>query len=149
MTTLAYSIPGDPVPKGRPRVYGKRTVTPDRTVAYEAAVRMHTTAALVRARRAGVRWDASARIEVLLVTHRSTRHQFDVDNVAKAWADGAQSVLYANDAQIDDLRVLRGALDAEHPRLVVVVRTWSASEMERLVEHAERCGVPMLMPRTA
>ena len=40
--TLRFTIPGDPVGKGRPRIdtRGKRprTFTPDRTVAYEHAV---------------------------------------------------------------------------------------------------------------
>lgn len=141
MTCIAYEIPGDPVPKARPRVERMRgrivTTTPKRTVAYEAAVRMHTTAALARARRAGVTWDAAGRIEVLLVTHRSTRHQFDLDNVAKAWADGAQSVLYANDAQIDALRIVRGEIDADRPRMTVVVWSMRAAEMAVTVGSAE------------
>lgn len=139
MTLLAYSIPGDPIPKARPRVYGSRTITPASTVRYESLVRMHTTAALARARRAGIRWDTAARIEVQLVTHRATRRQADLDNLAKSWADGAQSILYANDAQIDHLTIARGSVDAKRPRLVVLVRALSVAESEAIALAVEQC----------
>lgn len=130
VTTLVYEIPGEPVPKARPRVERMRgrivTTTPARTVAYESAVRMHTTAALARARRAGVRWPTDARYAVELAVHRSTRQACDLDNLAKAYLDGAQSVLYANDAQIDDLRIVRLEPDKANPRLVVSVRVMDA-----------------------
>lgn len=139
MTLLAFTVPGDPVPKARPRVGRRGTITPQRTRAYEQSVRLHALAALGHLRRAGVRWPADARYEVNLVVHRSTRHVLDVDNVAKSAVDGMQGAVFANDAAVDVLTIARGAPDAESPRLVVTVRAMTLAQSEAVAAAVEQC----------
>lgn len=139
MTLLAFVVPGDPVPKERPRVgrYGGRT--PPRTRAYEQSVRLHALAALGRLKRAGIAWPSGARYEVNLVVHRSTAHVLDVDNVGKAALDGMQGAAFANDAAVDVLTIARGSVDRENPRLVVTVRAMTPAQSAAVALAVEQC----------
>lgn len=114
MTQLAtITIPGQPVPKGRPRTGQGRTYTPERTREYEATVGWSGRQAM-RGRR-----PTTARVAVVIDLYGET-HAGDVDNVAKAILDGLQTIVFKSDAQVDDLHVCRhqGTPD---PRAVVVV----------------------------
>lgn len=102
--SISFSIPGPPVPKGRPRTVraaGKvRTFTPERTRRYER----HVGLCCLAARPAG--WPLDARYSVTLRVY-GARANADLDNVAKAVLDGAEGVLWANDRQVERVTVER------------------------------------------
>lgn len=120
MTSLAFTVPGAPVPKARPRVFGSRTITDPRTVAYEALVRVHALKARQQARRAGIAWPLDADYEMTLTCVMPTRRRADVDNLAKAALDACNGVLYDDDSQVSRLEVER-LLASDEPRLVMQI----------------------------
>lgn len=99
MTTIRFTVPGKPVPKGRPRCSCRggepRLRTPTKTRVYERAVAMCAAAAGVR-RLAGL----PVEVEIVVVVPRTTRcrksepgrrpHAVkpDLDNYVKAVIDG-------------------------------------------------------------
>ena len=116
MTTLSFAIPGECVPKGRPRHGRGRTYTPKRTADYERTVKVYASAA---AHDAGVSWrrDESAALDVVIVivlprpgrlmarsaplgrVPSTTRP--DVDNYVKAVLDGIQAAgVISDDSQV-------------------------------------------------
>lgn len=116
---LAFTIPGKPVPKGRPRVVrrGARsfTYTPKRTREYERAV--HYTA------RGAVHYGGwrlgETRPVALTLRVYGARANADMDNVSKALCDGMEGVVFANDKQVVSLVVQR--LTGGEPRVEVEV----------------------------
>jgi Holliday junction resolvase RusA-like endonuclease len=113
---LNITVPGDPVPKGRPRAGGGRIYTPARTVAAEANVR----AIALHAYR-GEPWTGPVGIDVTF--YFATRRRTDGDNTLKLITDalqcrrdGTRGVI-ADDSQIEDwhCRIHRRA-PGEEPR---------------------------------
>lgn len=123
MTQLAFVVLGPPVPKARPRVYGKRTITEPRTVAYESLVRSHAIRAVQLAKRGGTTWDPAApSFRVVLEFFVPNLRRADVDNLAKSCLDALNGVIYLDDFAVCDLHVTR-VVDREKPRVVVYVST--------------------------
>jgi len=95
-------VPGRPVPKGRPRL-GVRdrkafVYTPERTKAYEETVGWHA--------RAAVQGDAlECPVAVVIDLYLYGKQRIDVDNCAKSILDGMNGIVYADDNQVEDLRV--------------------------------------------
>lgn len=115
---LHFSVPGMPVPKGRPRL-GKHgnVYTPKRTTTFETAVRVHALKARVLAQ-----WPLSASLEyaVSILVFIKSRRRKDVDNVSKAILDAMNGVVYADDSQVVEIHVYR-ARDDLSPRVEVSV----------------------------
>ncbi len=98
---LEFTVPGNPVPKARPRVLRSGiTYTPKTTKVYEARIG----------------WAAKAAWREPVLTQRGLgmtihfgcgRLTADVDNLAKSVLDGCEGVLYRNDNQVDTLEVHR------------------------------------------
>jgi crossover junction endodeoxyribonuclease RusA len=115
---LSFTIPGQPVPKGRPRLgKGGNVFTPKKTRSYEYAVGMVAAAAC-----AAARWNAQPPAKsyavILRVFTVSARRQ-DLDNVTKCLLDGMNRVVYPDDSLVDELHVYR-QLDKERPRVEVL-----------------------------
>ncbi len=110
---LRFEVPGPPVPKGRPRFGKGHAYTPKRTRAYELSVAWHATAA----RGSINRWPIDARYRVVI--EAATPH--DLDNVAKAILDACNGLLWNDDRQVDDLRVVRVVADVGAPGARVTV----------------------------
>ncbi len=126
---LAFTVPGEPRGKGRPRATIRRsksgtahagTYTDAKTRAYEAKV----TAAAVKAMAGATPYvgPLAVRIRVRIAIPKSfskakrgrillgVEHYagaFDLDNVAKAILDGLNKVCFGDDKQIDELFVVR------------------------------------------
>jgi Holliday junction resolvase RusA-like endonuclease len=140
---VEFTIPGEPVPKGRPiasaRRVGRRTVitlrTPDATREYEAKVARHAPRVAVPGR--GIYWVSA----VFIVRDRPKTKpsqtpaeawaeadpfhvgQTDADNHAKALLDGLQGWM-GNDSRVVKLDIEKRCGD--RPRVDVVVRWWAA-----------------------
>lgn len=93
-----FIVPGNPVPKARPRVVAGRTYTPERTAAAEARIAQYFKVAYPHMR------PTTARLVVVLTFHiKGTRG--DIDNFSKLVLDALNGKLWADDQQIDRLSV--------------------------------------------
>lgn len=99
MQAIKISVPGRPIPKGRPRlgVRGRNAFiyTPPETKEYEKIVGWV-------AKSLGCRpIDGPVSVTLDIYTHR----KMDVDNVAKSVLDGLTGVAYEDDDQVVELQV--------------------------------------------
>ena len=100
---IEFEVPGEPVPKGRPRADGRgarpRIYTPPETVKFERRVGELATAARVEwtTRAGGVLWPMRASSYYVLANVFVGRRDPDADNVFKSIADGMIGALYADD----------------------------------------------------
>ena len=108
MTTLAFSVPGRPVPCARPRTVRTKTgktvtYTPARVQKYKSAVGFHALAARQRL----ARWPLNATYRVAIVVTIASGVFGDVDNYGKSVLDGCTRVLWADDKQVVGCNVER------------------------------------------
>lgn len=60
------------------------------------------------------------KLRVVIKAHAPDARRRDIDNLNKAALDALQKAhVYADDWQIDDLRIYRAEIDRENPRLIV------------------------------
>ncbi len=140
MTTITFTVPGPPIAKGRPiaSTFGGRVRmrTPDKTLRYEAQVAIFAQQAMAAAGHAPVAgpvfvqatavfpvpasWSKRKQAAALAGEVYPTGRP-DADNIGKS-LDGANGIVWLDDAQIVDLRVRKryGAV----PQLHVSV-TWT------------------------
>lgn len=140
ITNLAFTVPGEPQGKGRARV-GKsfgghaRMFTPAKTVAYEGLVAMAAQQVMAdtgpfscalaveieSVHTIPASWSKKRREGALqgLAAHTSKP---DIDNIAKAVADGGNGVVWVDDRQIARLTVIKryGEVPAVHVRVAVL-----------------------------
>lgn len=93
---LRFSIPGQPLPKARPRVNTRtgRAYTPSKTRAWERTVAWHARLAL------GAQEPLEGDVALALRFRRQTRRRADTDNLVKAVLDGLNGIAYRDDKQI-------------------------------------------------
>ena len=100
---IRITVPGRPVPKGRPRlgVRGRKAFvyTPERTVEYEQTVGLCARAAVQGC--GALECPVAVKIDL----HLHGKRRIDVDNCAKSILDGMNGVVYLDDNQVVDLRV--------------------------------------------
>jgi len=119
MSALEVTIPGAPVPKGRPRFVRGHVITPPETKAHESKIGW-----LSRAAAAVLGWLLPPKIVAYAVTMRLYRaYRFkggDIDNLSKTVLDGLNGIAYADDARVVELHayILQ---DAANPRTEVTV----------------------------
>lgn len=139
ITNIAFTVPGEPQGKGRPRI-GKvgafsRMFTPAKTVAYEGLVAMAAQQAMRGAEPlAGpcaieveavfaipASFSKRNRAAALSGEVRPTKKP-DIDNVLKAVADGINGVVWRDDVQAVDVRLLKryGETPAVHVRVAAL-----------------------------
>lgn len=131
MTAISVTIPGEPIPYARARAAvhfggGKGRYHDPKLADWLTRARLLAAQAVGNARRAGVAWPrAGARYSVLVLVVRSTHRACDVDNLAKSALDGCTGPgsLWLDDADVDDLRVVRCAPDKSEPRMVIMAQT--------------------------
>lgn len=124
---ITFTIPGQPVPKGRPRFWGGRAVTPKRTREYEARVKSYARLAMAE----HGTLDGPIRAEVVAVFRRPKRllrkkdpagrmwhaGSEDLDNVVKSTLDGINGTIYVDDKQVCSIgavKVYAAKGEAEH-----------------------------------
>lgn len=105
MALLELTIPGDPVPKGRPR-HGANgnSYTPSRTRAAEKVVAQYVALSM-RGQK-----PSDARVGVAVEFFCATARRTDGDNLLKLVTDAMNEIVYDDDAQIEEYfcRVHRG-----------------------------------------
>ena len=127
MDDLRFTIPGEPVPKGRARTRVVTTkagksfathYTPADTKAYEQKVALLCQAAV-----AAHRWLWSPKDRFAVTVHVFRTHEGkggDLDNYSKACLDAINGVAFPDDRYVRELTATLEQ-DAEQPRVEVVV----------------------------
>lgn len=137
MTRIEFTVPGQPIAKGRPRIgrgFGGRpkAYTPETTVRYENLVAHACSEAMAGTNpfsgpvaveltvEVGVpgSW-SKRRTDAALSGSIGATKRPDLDNCAKAVLDGMNAIAYADDAQIVELTVTKRY--SLSPRVVVRV----------------------------
>ena len=129
---VEFTVPGTPVPKGRPRFGQGSARTPDRTRAYEQLVSVLAKAAHLEAPTfkpvsvyIAARWPRPLRDAVGPPCWRPVGG--DLDNVVKAILDGMLGVVYVDDRQVVRIEATKAwAATGEDPGVdvQVVVMGW-------------------------
>jgi crossover junction endodeoxyribonuclease RusA len=98
-----FVIPGDPIPKGRPRFNPAtgHAHTPTRTKDYENWVGLCAKAARVRPHAGDVVVELEMRVSLTKAGHR---RKIDIDNCIKAILDGLNGVAWEDDSQVRGIR---------------------------------------------
>jgi len=114
---IEFTVPGNPLPKKRPRVntHTRRAYSDPRSVVWEQTVAQYAMLAMVGQ-------DAlPGEVEVELTFRRASRHRVNIDNLCKAILDGMNGVVFGDDFQV---RRLVATLDkaCPEPGVDVVVR---------------------------
>ncbi len=110
---FALTVPGNPIPKGRPRVVDDHAYTPQRTRDYEAKVKMAAALAWKRPAMTGP-------LAIHLVFYRENRRRADFDNLTKAVVDALQDIVLIDDNQIVHA-VIWKRIDHVNPRVIIVI----------------------------
>lgn len=94
---LRFTVPGEPLGKGRPRVTKNGTYTPKATRDAEARVR----AALDAAYPTPLLVVEDEALSIALTVYRYERRTRDVDNLLKLVMDALNGLAYVDDAQVE------------------------------------------------
>lgn len=101
--TIKFTIPGRPVPKGRPRlgVRGRKAFvyTPPATREYEKLVGWVAKAAGIKPLR--------GKIKIWITVYLASGRDGDWDNYAKSICDGLNGIAFRDDRDIIDARVIK------------------------------------------
>ena len=122
MKRFEFTVPGEPVPKGRPRVQTKdrrgkklaypRVYTPTKTAQAERRIAQY-------ALDAGVRKSLSGRISVKIEFWKASARKTDLDNLVKTVLDGLNGVAWDDDEQVCELEASK--MHAGDPRTTIVM----------------------------
>lgn len=147
MRMIRFTVPGEPVGKGRPRVVRNggttRTYTPERTASYENLVKIEFERAQAKGYGAGVALmmqiiayyapaasDSKRRKAAKLNGDIRPTKKPDADNILKVIADALNGLAYDDDAQIVEARIVKRY--AEAPRVEVEIsEAASATEEDK------------------
>jgi Holliday junction resolvase RusA-like endonuclease len=120
---LIFEVPGEPVPWQRvARGRGGRAYVPEETADYQQSIAIHALQARQLFAVGKTPWPMDARYKVELTVVRSPRaRRSDLDNYAKTVGDGANGVVWDDDSQIDEWRIVRAVGGRPHIRVHVTV----------------------------
>lgn len=117
---IEFTVPGQPVPKARPRLgRGGRVFTPKRTHDYEYRVRAAARLAVNAAE--GWPVDEATRYGIDVVLYMGDRRARDGDNMLKAIQDGCQPIAFLDDKQCTE-GSYKLRYDKANPRAEVLIR---------------------------
>ncbi len=119
--SYAFEILGPPVPLARGRAYlddeqKVKVRSAAKSRAYAKKIKAHVLATLPAS------WPLASRFALDLRVYWPDAKRRDLSNVLKGLEDALNGIVWADDSQIDDLRVV-GKIDREAPRLVAAVVT--------------------------
>lgn len=116
---LAFTVPGLPRPKARPRL-GKHgnVYTPLTTVQFERDVGVYALASFVRCG-----WRVTCEpCRIHLHVFLGSRRRVDLDNIAKSVLDGLNRLAVADDSQFVE-GSWKSEIDANNPRVYIELET--------------------------
>lgn len=118
---VEFTVPGKPVPKGRPRVMrGGWTFTPKKTKQQENLIRM-----IALSKRQAMRVVAMGGSFRLSVIAYGANKLADWDNIGKLCSDSLNGVFWVDDRQVIDARVLKLSCPAGQERTEIRVESIS------------------------
>ena len=120
---MTFTVPGDPLPKARPRFVRGHTMTDPRTMRAEQLV-------VMAARRAKVK-PLTGPVAIWVAYYRRTKRRCDLDNLVKLTLDGLNKVAWLDDDQVVSIHATKH-LDKDNPRTEVRLEL-----AEQLVERVE------------
>ena len=128
--TQRIIIPGEPVPKGRPRMavtsHGKRvTYTPERTNRYAKSVEKWALTQRVKPMKGPLRvsiW--------FWIKRKGSWNTIDIDNLAKGILDPLNGIAWEDDKQIVDLLCFKRT-DIADPLTDVIISEWNEDANEK------------------
>lgn len=140
--SVGFSVPGQPVAKGRPKFARQggfvRAYTPEKTVNYETLVKIAAAEAMEgdAPMKGPLTLDISLGVTIPKSTPKKDRARIstgyflpvkkpDVDNVLKAISDAMNGIVYEDDAQLVDVRIRKRY--SECPGAYVTVR-WAVRD---------------------
>lgn len=109
---MKFLVPGNPIPKARPRVVNGHAYTESRTELAEAWIAMH-------ARKAKVRWTDQP-VALRLAFFRKDATPCDLDNLVKLAQDALNSIAWKDDRQIVSLAATKD-IDRENYRTEIEI----------------------------
>lgn len=113
---MKFEVPGEPVPKARPRFTLKagraRVYTPGRTEAFEKRVRFFALAAKVR--------PTKEQVVLSVAFYLGSRRRVDLDNLVKGVKDALNGAAWNDDSQVVQLFASK-QVDKANPRCVVTI----------------------------
>lgn len=92
---ISFLVPGDPIPKGRPRFANGRVYTPPKTVAFERKVGMCARMAKVKCLKGDV--------QLIIDFHLKTHRRVDIDNLLKGCMDALNGIAWKDDTQVTSI----------------------------------------------
>jgi crossover junction endodeoxyribonuclease RusA len=113
---LAVTIPGEPVPKGRPR-FAKGTGNVYTPAATKKAEELVAWSVKIAWRREPMQDGAFG---VHMTFYRGTKRPVDLDNLIKLVWDSCNDVLFRDDSQVCSVNAIK-SMDRENPRTVLRV----------------------------
>ncbi|WGH91430.1 RusA family crossover junction endodeoxyribonuclease [Auritidibacter ignavus] len=101
--SIEFTVPGNPVPKGRPRVTKTgHTYTPERTLNAELAILTAYTKAGGRKHH-----NKTTRFTVVMIFDLDHRRRVDIDNLQKTVLDGLNKWAWADDTQVTKVHAMK------------------------------------------
>jgi crossover junction endodeoxyribonuclease RusA len=110
MALYAFTVPGPPVGKERPRLGKGRVYTPSRTKAYEQRVQAYALQAQVKPIKGPVKMEIHC--------YYPDARRRDIDNTSKAAMDALNGIAYADDSQVAELLTTK-RIDRGDPRIEI------------------------------
>jgi Holliday junction resolvase RusA-like endonuclease len=116
---LIYSVEGNPVGKQRPRFARGRTYTPKKTIEYELAIKAQALSAMGSAEpletpvavyiyiNHAIPVSYSKKRKEACLNRLERPKKPDLDNVAKAYLDAMNGIVYKDDVQVVSLHVTK------------------------------------------
>jgi len=114
---ITFVVPGNPLPKERPRFAGGHAYTSDSTRDYEATVALYAREAM------GGSAPLEGDLSVSLAFWRADRRLVDLDNFCKVVCDAMNGIVWHDDVQIVKLAATKDT-DRGRPRVEVRVTVW-------------------------
>jgi len=136
--SLAFTVEGRPVPKGRPRFGNGHAYTPAKTRAYENAVQWAAAAQL-----AGKPCPAfpTGDVKLTITAYLFGKARPDIDNVVKAISDALNSIAYTDDRQVAWIDARRIACKRIEQRVEVRIEMLNAAPDAVIAEIVETLEV--------
>jgi Holliday junction resolvase RusA-like endonuclease len=114
VSTYTLIIPGDPVPKGRPRLVNGRVYTPPRTKEAEKAIWAYAAAKKIKPLDGPIK----VTIHFTLRPHANGRpRKVDLDNLVKLVLDALNGKAWHDDSQIYEITASKR--DLPHPSTLI------------------------------